>query len=992
MSKVKVLESLVARGRRRGNSYKDQREITFGLADLSTQTECHQRLVKKSGVSTLVDILLSSQDAEAQQFAAIAIANTSSTTSLAVDIVQLKGVVEGLINYTGNEAADSTGRQYCAMALGNLLADQSTHERIVELGVTTALVTMLKNCTDGRELESGRHTAFALSNLASDPAYHEQIVEQGAIELLVALACCEDIDTQRQAIAALRGLCLTPSNRTKVVQKGILDPLILVSTCDEVEMVREVSSALNCLSSMDENKEEISYRAISTLIHLMLSGDTEIECHASSAIANLMEMPDIHPRFVEEKGLPPLISLCCSSDQACRIEATRAVANLSSNPDMIDALIGENSLPPLVNSAETDGNKGQYSVLAIANFATNSSSLFKIVQAGAVPRLVSVISSVDNLQCKRYGALAIANITACETFHSPIMAAGAPQVLFALTNSLDALSNRYVACALANLSSNAANHEPIVEMGGLQPLITLVNDPDPTIHKQAAAALRGLSATGDTKMKIVQEGGLEPLCRLLLSKDDLILREVTASLCNVSLADENKYELVKENEAVKHLIVLMEREDSIVSCQACECLANLAEMPDNQDFIVREGAVSPCINAMRSRHVEIQRESSRLIANLSASESTLAVDAIIEGNGHLVLTSFLLSQDTACQRAASFGIGNLCTYDHHRVTITKAGVLEPLTSLTRSESNELEIRRFSMLAIANLAASFKTHDEFVSQGTIPMLISFSNSTDTEMRNYAAYAVAQLSKNPDLMDIITSEGGLEAVLYLGRSDDKTVQREVLPALTTLSFMDSNKVPICSNGSLPPIIDFISEAKNSSEESNLACCAVANLVEASSNMQLSINHGCVPLLVNALASKSESVQREAARSIGNLACNIDYSDEILRDTAVVPRLVACFRGRNVECQRMAAYAISNVSSNLKSHDELLKNGIANLIENECQASLDPKRFSDHDTVRFCLLIIGNLTGNKLNHPSMGIFFGERCHGYSVVLTTCADSDTL
>jgi hypothetical protein len=296
-----------------------------------------------------------------------------------------------------------------------------------------------------------------------------------------------------------------------------------------------------------------------------------------------------------------------------------------------------------------------------------------------------------------------------------------------------------------------------------------------------------------------------------------------------------------------------------------------------------------------------------------------------------------------------------------------------LTSLTRSETTELEIRRFAMLALANLAASFRTHDEFVAQCTIPMLVSFSNSDDTEMRNLAAYAIAQLSKNADIAEIVTSEGGLEPVLYLGRSDDKAVQREVLPALTTLSFMDCNKVPICSNGSLPPIIDCINEAKNSPEESQLACCAVANLIEATGNMQPSVDHGCVPLLVEALASASESVQREAARAIGNLAVNIDYSDKILIHNEVLPRLVACFQGRNVECQRMAAFAISNVSSNLKSHDELLKNGILDLVLNECQASLDPKRFSDHETVRFCLLIISNLTGDKQNHRSMDHFFG-------------------
>ena len=969
----KVLESLVARGRRTKN-FREQREITFGLADLATRTDIHERLVRKGGVITLVDILSTSQDAEAQQFAAIAIANTSSSTQLCTEILKLEGVIARLIQYVGNESADSIGRQYCAMALGNLLAEPATHETIFSLGVTAALVTMLKNCTDGRELKSGRHTAFALSNLASNLAHHKQIVEQGAIELLIALACCEDPDTQRQAISALRGLCLTPDNRISVVQKGILDPLILVSTSDDIDTVREVASALNCLSSEYQNKEEISYRAISTLIHLMLLGDTDVERHASSAIANLMELTEIHPRFVEEKGMAPLISLCSSSDLSCRVEASRAIANLSSNPDLIEALIKENALPPLVKCIDVDGDKAQYSALAVANFATNSRCLFEIVQAGALPGLVTMVSRTENMNCRRYSALAIANITACETFHSSIMAAGAPEALFTVTNFSDAAANQFVACAIANLSSNICNHEPIVELGGLQPIIALVHDPDPNIHKQAAAALRGFSATGDTKMKIVQEGGLEPLCLLLQSTEDLVLRESTACLCNLSLGDENKFEVVKCG-AVEPLINLMESEDPIVACHACECLANLAEMTENQEIIVKNGAVSPCINAMRSRHIEIQRESGRLIANLSASETTLAADTIVQENGHLVLVSFLLSQDTACQRAGSFGIGNLCTHDHHRVTLVKAGAIEPLTSLTRSETTASEIRRFAMLAIANLAASFRTHDEFVSHGTIPMLISFFNADDTELRNYASYAVAQLSKNSDMMEIITSEGGLEPVLYLGRSTDKLVQREVLPALTALSFMDCNKVPICTNGSLPPIIEFINVARNNPEESQLACCSVANLIEASQNLKQSLNHGCAPLLVEALASDSDSVQREAARAIGNMVVNIDYSDEVLKHTAILPHLVACFSSRNVECQRMAAFAISNVSSNLKSHDELLKHGILGLIENECQASLDPKRFSDHETVRFCLLILANLTSDKQNHESMGRFFGKR-----------------
>ena len=74
-------------------------------------------------------------------------------------------------------------------------------------------------------------------------------------------------------------------------------------------------------------------------------------------------------------------------------------------------------------------------------------------------------------------------------------------------------------------------------------------------------------------------------------------------------------------------------------------------------------------------------------------------------------------------------------------------------------------------------------------------------------------------------------------------------------------------------------------------------------------------------------------------------------------------------------MAAMALSNLSSNLKSHNELLKH-ILGLIKAECLASLDPKGFSDHETVRFCLLIISNLTACEVNHSEivtrfLGIF---------------------
>jgi len=231
----------------------------------------------------------------------------------------------------------------------------------------------------------------------------------------------------------------------------------------------------------------------------------------------------------------------------------------------------------------------------------------------------------------------------------------------------------------------------MVEEGGLQPVITLAYSPDPDVHQQAAAALRGLSVSTEIKMKVVQEGALEPLVRLLTSEDIEILREVCAALNNLSLGDENKYEITKSS-ATPALVAHMQSEDMEISSQAAGCLANLCEMRDNQRVVAAEGGIRPAITVMRSRFVEVQRESGRLLANLCSDDGPTS-DAIMEGGGHQLLISYLLSQDVSCQRVGALGIGNLCTQARHRATLMQVGALEPLCTLARSEDVELEIQR-----------------------------------------------------------------------------------------------------------------------------------------------------------------------------------------------------------------------------------------------------------------------------------------------------------
>lgn len=57
-----------------------------------------------------------------------------------------------------------------------------------------ALITVLRS----EDIEGGRYAAFGLSNLAANANHRERIVEEGAVASLVSLACCEDVNAQRQ--------------------------------------------------------------------------------------------------------------------------------------------------------------------------------------------------------------------------------------------------------------------------------------------------------------------------------------------------------------------------------------------------------------------------------------------------------------------------------------------------------------------------------------------------------------------------------------------------------------------------------------------------------------------------------------------------------------------------------------------------------------------------------------------------------------------------
>ena len=121
------------------------------------------------------------------------------------------------------------------------------------------------------------------------------------------------------------------------------------------------------------------------------------------------------------------------------------------------------------------------------------------------------------------------------------------------------------------------------------------------------------------------------------------------------------------------------------------------------------------------------------------------------------------------------------------------------------------------------------------------------------------------------------------------------------------------------------------------------------------------------------RSRLTNVESARALGNLAGNAIFC-RLLLDYGVVQLLVSCYVGANIESRRMAAMALCNFSSKIESHPLLLEMNVLSLATSECRAALDLKQTSDHETLRFCILIIANLTGGNHSHSLAETLFGK------------------
>ncbi|XP_043712921.1 U-box domain-containing protein 4-like [Telopea speciosissima] len=236
----------------------------------------------------------------------------------------------------------------------------------------------------------------------------------------------------------------------------------------------------------------------------------------------------------------------------------------------------------------------------------------KIVQAGAIRPLISLISSQDS-QLQEYGVTAILNLSLCDENKDLITASGAIKPLVRALKTGTATAKENAACALLRLSQVEENKTAIGRSGAVPLLVSLLENGSIRGKKDAMTALYSLCSAKENKIRAVQAGIMKTLVELMADLGSGMVDKAAFVSCTLVSIPEGKTALVEEG-GIPVLVEIVEvgsqRQKEIAAAillQICD------DSLPYRTMIAREGAIPPLVALSQAGTTRAKQKADALI-------------------------------------------------------------------------------------------------------------------------------------------------------------------------------------------------------------------------------------------------------------------------------------------------------------------------------------------------------------------------------------------
>ncbi|EDW73349.1 uncharacterized protein Dwil_GK17501 [Drosophila willistoni] len=266
----------------------------------------------------------------------------------------------------------------------------------------------------------------------------------------------------------------------------------------------------------------------------------------------------------------------------------------------------------------------------------NNTPIGELVHKNVVKRFVAILKNKNNDSTLQYEIVSILNKIGCDSSQVyTLIEAGAVPVLLDLLSSSDHKVQEDAMSALGNMAAESSvNRDLLFNSGIMVPLLHLLSScPEVSLVRSAIWTFANLARWRNPPFDCAQIGESMFILKELLegNSDPDILTDACLTVCYLSNAREH-VQAVVDADICRHLVELLVHPERRVFTAALRAVGNVVHGNEQQIKVVLDYNALPCISDLMhySSHL-IRKEACRSIANIAAGNPD-QIQAIIDAN------------------------------------------------------------------------------------------------------------------------------------------------------------------------------------------------------------------------------------------------------------------------------------------------------------------------------------------------------------------------
>ncbi|KAG8382347.1 hypothetical protein BUALT_Bualt05G0067900 [Buddleja alternifolia] len=304
-----------------------------------------------------------------------------------------------------------------------------------------------------------------------------------------------------------------------------------------------------------------------------------------------------------------LLQISFEADESRRNLDRDSTGTLLSRPSYLDSLT-----PQVKHQQMSDSGDGE------------RPSMVKLFEQVGLHKILSLLEAED-ADVRIHAVKVVANLAAEESNQEKIVEAGGlTSLLTLLRSSNDETIHRVAAGAIANLAMNETNQELIMSQGGISLLsLTATKAEDPQTLRMVAGAIANLCGNDKLQGKLRGEGGIRALLGMVRCRHPDVLAQIARGIANFAKCEsrassqgaKSGRSVLIEDGALPWIVQNANNEASQIRRHIELALCHLAQLEVNAKEMITGGAVWELVRISR----ECSREDIRALANRTLKSS-----------------------------------------------------------------------------------------------------------------------------------------------------------------------------------------------------------------------------------------------------------------------------------------------------------------------------------------------------------------------------------